>query len=213
MDEKEKKNMLALHNLISIKSEVERVKDAIFEGRLWEYVMKKARSHPKLFETIECFTENPNYFLKSTPKFKEKAIFLFSKEDQFRPEVVRFHDLVRRFRTKKKTVVILPEPNTKPAYLAYEYKIHSKKYDRNAVQFCSYNPYLGIIPIEISDIYPASHYVMANPIKDPNEFTLFGITWKTFFKNNQFNQIHYNKRDYFLSYFVESLPKRIKRNS
>lgn len=211
MDEKERINKLALHNLISIKSEVERVKEAIFEGRLWEYVMKKARSHPKLFETIEHFTTNYCYFLKSTPKFKEKAIFLFSKEDQFRPEVVRFHDFVRRFRTKKKTVMVLPEPSIKPAYLSWEYKVRSKKYDENTIQFCCYNPFLGIIPIEVSDIYPASHYVMANTPKDPKEFTLFGTTWNIFFKNNQFGQIYYNKKDYFISHFVKLLPNTIKR--
>ncbi|MCH7941496.1 MAG: tRNA guanosine(15) transglycosylase TgtA, partial [Thaumarchaeota archaeon] len=58
LEESEKINNLGLHNLISIKSEVERVKDAIHEGRLWEYVMKKARAHPKLFEVIEAFTSN-----------------------------------------------------------------------------------------------------------------------------------------------------------
>jgi len=56
--EEEKINKLSLHNLISIKAEVDRVKEAIHEGRLWEYVIKKARAHPKLYETIEVFTAN-----------------------------------------------------------------------------------------------------------------------------------------------------------
>jgi len=58
LDKDEKTNKIALHNLYAIKSEVERVKEAIYGGRLWEYVIKKARSHPKLFETIDVFTEN-----------------------------------------------------------------------------------------------------------------------------------------------------------
>src|SRR5690349_1345478 len=41
----EKTNQIALHNLYAIKAEVDRVKEAIHEGRLWEYVLKKARSH------------------------------------------------------------------------------------------------------------------------------------------------------------------------
>jgi 7-cyano-7-deazaguanine tRNA-ribosyltransferase len=48
LNKDEKINKIALHNLYAIKSEVDRVKEAIHEGRLWEYVIKKARSHPKL---------------------------------------------------------------------------------------------------------------------------------------------------------------------
>ena len=83
----EKINQLAIHNLHAIKLEVDKVKQAIHEGRLWEYVIKKARAHPKLFEMIEVMTENYEFLGLGTPKFKEKAIFLFNKDDQFRPEV------------------------------------------------------------------------------------------------------------------------------
>jgi archaeosine tRNA-ribosyltransferase (EC 2.4.2.-) len=95
-------NELAIHNLHAIKLEVDKVKQAIHEGRLWEYVIKKARAHPKLFEMIEVMTENYEFLGLSTPKFKERAIFLFSKEDQYRPEVQSFHKIVRKFKTKKK---------------------------------------------------------------------------------------------------------------
>ena len=90
-------NELAIHNLYAIKLEVDKVKQAIHEGRLWEYVIKKARAHPKLFEMIEVMTENYEFLGLGTPKFKERAIFLFSKEDQYRPEVQSFHKIVRKF--------------------------------------------------------------------------------------------------------------------
>jgi 7-cyano-7-deazaguanine tRNA-ribosyltransferase len=73
----EKINSVALHNLYSIKSEVDRVKEYIHEGRLWEYVLKKARAHPKLFEVISVLTSNTSFLIGNTPRFKEKAIFLF----------------------------------------------------------------------------------------------------------------------------------------
>ena len=98
----EKINQLAIHNLHAIKLEVDKVKQAIHEGRLWEYVIKKARAHPKLFEMLEVMTENYEFLGLSTPKFKEKAIFLYSKEDQYRPEVQSFHKIVREFRSNKK---------------------------------------------------------------------------------------------------------------
>ena len=97
-------NELAIHNLHAIKLEVDKVKQAIHEGRLWEYVIKKARAHPKLFEMIEVMTENYEFLGLGTPKFKEKAIFLYSKEDQYRPEVQSFHKIVRKFKSKKKEI-------------------------------------------------------------------------------------------------------------
>ena len=54
MKKEERVDQIALFNLYSIKAEVDRVKQAIREGRLWEYTMKKARAHPKLFETIDA---------------------------------------------------------------------------------------------------------------------------------------------------------------
>ena len=217
-DESEKINNLGIHNLISIKSEVERVKDAIHEGRLWEYVMKKARAHPKLFEVIEVFTSNPNYFVDTTPKFKERAIFLFSKEDQFRPEVISYHHMVRKFRSKKKIVIISKDTALKPAYLSPEHlKIKKlfKNNNSNFIQFCHYNPYLGLIPIEISDVYPAAHYVMAESTQvRPDDFSVFTKTWQIFFEKNHFSTIYHDKNDSFINFFVKKfLPKNIKKSS
>lgn len=211
LESEDKVNKLALHNLYAIKAEVDRVKEAIHEGRLWEYVLKKARSHPKIFETISTFTENTGYFADRTPRFKEKAIFLFSKEDQFRPEVASFHALVRKFKCKKDTLVIVPDGTVRPFYLSKEYndlkKRFTKKYD--SIQFCQFNPFLGIIPLEISDMYPASHYVMSRIRYEQNEFPEFAKTWKAFFANNSFKTV-YTANDEFLKNYTKLLPKKVK---
>ena len=210
----EKINQLAIHNLHAIKLEVDKVKQAIHEGRLWEYVIKKARAHPKLFEMIEVMTENYEFLGLGTPKFKEKAIFLYDKEDQFRPEVQSFHNTVRRFKSNKKKIVIIKEYNTKPGYLSPQYIGLKKKFkDFDSIQVCQYNPHLGLIPIEISDIFPAAHHETARLNFKPNEFTVFEKTWKDFFNNNKFLEIHYDKDDEFLKYFVKMLPKKIKQKS
>ena len=207
-------NELAIHNLHAIKLEVDKVKQAIHEGRLWEYVIKKARAHPKLFEMIEVMTENYEFLGLGTPKFKEKAIFLYSKEDQYRPEVQSFHKIVRKFKSKKKKLIIIKESNTKPGYLSQEYKRLKKKLkDFEAFQVCQYNPHLGLIPIEISDIFPAAHHETSRINYEPKEFTIFEKTWENFFKKNKFLEIHYNKEDEFLRYFVKTLPKEIKKKS
>ena len=214
LNKDEKINKIALHNLYAIKSEVDRVKEAIHEGRLWEYVIKKARSHPKLFEAIDIFTNNPNYFLKTTPKFKDSAIFLFSRVDQFRPEIISYHNMVRRFRTKKNTLVITGDSSRKPFYLSTEYTILKKKFSNpESIQFCQYNPFLGLVPLEISDIFPAAHNVMARLEYSPEDFTIFAKTWKTFFEKNHFTTLYCDNKDEFLKFFLKMLPKGIRKKS
>ncbi len=210
----EKINELAVHNLYAIKLEVDKVKQAIHEGRLWEYVIKKARAHPKLFEMIEVMTENYEFLGLSTPKFKEKAIFLFSREDQYRPEVQSFHKIVRKFKSKKKKIIITKESNTKPGYLSRQYiGLKKKLKEFESFQICQYNPVLGLIPIEISDIFPAAHHETSRLDFEPKEFPTFEKTWNDFISNNKFSEIHYDKEDEFLKYFVKSLPKEIKKKS
>ena len=214
LNKDEKTNKIALHNLYAIKSEVDRVKEAIHEGRLWEYVIKKARSHPKLFEAIDVFEKNPDYFIKSTPKFKDSAIFLFSRIDQFRPEITSYHNIVRKFRSKKKTIVILADISRKPYYLSSEYSTLRKKFSHpETIQFCQYNPFLGIIPLEISDIFPSSHYVTSRIQYNPKDFPVFSTTWKIFFEKNNFTVLYYDKKDEFLKYFMKTVPKKIRKKS
>jgi 7-cyano-7-deazaguanine tRNA-ribosyltransferase len=214
LDEVDRINELAIHNLYAIKLEVDKVKQAIHEGRLWEYVIKKARAHPKLFEMIEVMTENYEFLGLSTPKFKEKAIFLYSKEDQYRPEVQSYHNIVRKFKSKKKKLLITKESSTKPGYLSNQYVGLKRKFkDLDSMQVCQYNPILGLIPIEISDIFPAAHHETVRINFEPKEFPTFEKTWNDFFSNNKFLEIHYDKQDEFLKHFVKILPKEIKRKS
>ena len=130
LESAEKINQLAIHNLFAIKLEVDKVKQAIHEGRLWEYVLKKARAHPKLFEMVDVMTENFEFLGLGTPKFKEKAIFLYGKEDQYRPEVQSYHQIVREFKSNKKKILILKESKTKPGYLSPKYSSLKRKNQR-----------------------------------------------------------------------------------
>lgn len=138
-------------------------------------------------------------------------MFLFSKEDQYRPEIFRFHSLVRKFKTKKKTLVIIPDGSIRPFYTSTEYNNLKKKFDSKLddVQFCQYNQYLGIIPLELSDIYPAAHYVISKTDFNQNEFPEFTKTWNIFLKNNKFKKI-YATNDEFLKYQSKGLKPKIK---
>ena len=92
---------IAKHNLYILKAEVNAVKQAIINGRLWEYVMMKARAHPKLMEAMSLFKDF-EFLEEGTPLFKEKAVYLYDPIDQFRPEIKRFRKTISEFTSKKK---------------------------------------------------------------------------------------------------------------
>jgi 7-cyano-7-deazaguanine tRNA-ribosyltransferase len=203
-------NNLALHNLHAIKAEVNRTREAIHEGRLWEYVFKKLRAHPKLFEAGDVLTENHQYLADGTAKFKDRAIFLFAAEDQFRPEIASYHRMVRRFTSKKRTLCIFTDADIKPAYLSPQYAAARRRLESDDVQFCSYNPFLGPMPIEISDMYPAAHHVMSRQEYAPERFGQTRETFRTFFERNRF-EVTYLPEDAFLDAMLEGIKTERRR--
>ena len=170
---------IAKHNLHILKAEVEAVKQAIMDGRLWEYVMQKARAHPKLMEAAQII-KDVEMLEEGTPLFKEKAIFFYDPIDQHRPEAKRFRKTVATFQSskKKKKLIICPEDEIHPLYSTTTYKNIVKKFPD--AQICSYNPFLGIIPAEISDIFPASHNLITRSSHRLEDYPTFIESLKSF---------------------------------
>jgi 7-cyano-7-deazaguanine tRNA-ribosyltransferase len=169
---------IAKHNLYILKAEVEAVKQAIMDGRLWEYVMQKARAHPKLMEAAEIFRD-AEILEEGTPLFKERAIFFYDPIDQYRPEAKRFRRTVTTFQSqKKKKLILYPEDEIHPFYSTKGYKDIVKKFPD--AQVCSYNPFLGIIPAEISDIFPASHNLATRSVHRLEDYPTFIESLKSF---------------------------------
>ena len=169
---------IAKHNLYILKAEVEAVKQAIMDGRLWEYVMQKARAHPKLMEATQIF-KDAEILEEGTPLFKERAIFFYDPIDQYRPEAKRFRRTVTTFQSqKKKKLILYPEDEIHPFYSTKGYKDIVKKFPD--AQVCSYNPFLGIIPAEISDIFPASHNLATRSVHRLEDYPTFIESLKSF---------------------------------
>ncbi len=178
---------LAKHNLFVLKQEVSFVKQSIFDGRLWEYVLQKARSHPKLMDAIYTI-KNFDYLQNNTPIFKQKAIYLFEPIDQYRPELKNFRNmLINNYRSLYNDAILLyPDQGIRPFYLSSVFKNIIDKYSLSLV--CLYNPFFGLIPVEISDIYPASHNVFSKHSTDfePEDYGEFIKLLNSFLKSNHF---------------------------
>lgn len=207
----ERTALLAAHNLAAIGLEVERTREAIREGRLWEHVMQKARAHPRLYEAAGVLTGNSGFLAQGTPRFKRRAVFLYGSEDQFRPEVQAFHGMARRFRTDKSRLLITGDTQDKPAYRSRRYSELAGTRDLGEFQVCMYGPHLGIIPVELSDVFPAAHHEAARLEFDPRDYGEFARTWGMFFANNAFSEVHYDRDDAFLRHFIKMLPRNIRR--
>jgi len=181
---------LARHNLHVIKTEVDSVKQSIADGRLWEYVMQKAMSHPRLIEASGVLKEVSEYLEDGTPLYKEKAVFLLTPLDQYRPELTRFRRMVlQNITVRKDTLVLLQEPDEHPFYASNQYnQIKEVLKDQN-VQVAYYSPFLGIVPEEVSDVFPAAHHVSARTKFGTNEFPTFGDALTSYIKKNGFKRV------------------------
>lgn len=189
-DEETRVNELAKHNLYVLRAEVLAVKQAIRDGRLWEYVTQKSQAHPKLREAIMNFL-NYEFLETGTPLFKKKAIYFYEPLDQYRPEARRFRTMAFRFKTRKKgNLIIFPEGQIAPFYSSIAFHKLTRKFPND--QICTYNPYLGIIPAEVSDIFPAAHKVVPKSkaaIYSAEDFPTFVESFTKFFQSNNFKNI------------------------
>jgi 7-cyano-7-deazaguanine tRNA-ribosyltransferase len=189
LEYKERTDKLAKHNLYILRGEVLSVKQAIMEGRLWEYVGQKARAHPKLMEAYKLFL-NFKYLEDGTPIFKKKAIFFMETFDQYRPEASRIRNIFDSFRTNKKKMVLYPDTQVSPFYSSLEYHKLYKKF--SDYQICAYNPFIGIIPAEISDIYPAAHNLISKKkFNSPNakDYSTFVSSFEKLLSHDYLDEI------------------------
>lgn len=178
--------LLAKHNLSVLKTEVNSVKQAIMEGRLWEYVMAKAHAHPKLMKAVRTITDL-EYLEYGTQRYKNKAIYFTETIDQFRPEAKFFRKSIMRFRSIKDQLILCPEANTHPFFTSREFIRMVRRFSQS--QICTYNPYLGIIPAEVSDLFPASQNLYTISTTNIEEFPTFEKSLYDFISKNSFRKI------------------------
>ncbi|HZD36018.1 MAG TPA: tRNA guanosine(15) transglycosylase TgtA [Nitrososphaeraceae archaeon] len=181
---------LAKHNLYILKLEINMLKQAIMDGRLWEYLVQKARSHPKLMDAL-AYIKNHPLIESGTRRFKNKAAFFYDSIDRCRPEAKQYREMVARFKSSKSRVLFFPDQDTKPFYTSNQYAHLVKEYE--GFQICTYNAFLGIIPVELCDIYPASHNLTSETNLDDEGIEFYyheTIKYlKSFLKLNHFEEI------------------------
>ncbi len=168
----ERQKLLAQHNLYVCFSEIRRVKQAIVEGRLWEYLEMKAHGHPSLLQALKRLKKYEDYLERSSPVTKRSGLFFFSSVGLTRPEIVRHRKrLLESYSPPKeaKTLLLLPQTTTKPFHKSVEQRrlwkeIEGRVSERvGRIHICTYAAPFGVVPAEIDEVYPLSQYESASP--------------------------------------------------
>jgi 7-cyano-7-deazaguanine tRNA-ribosyltransferase len=164
LPDQERCDSIAVHNLYLLKKSVDECKEAIREGRLWEHLSSKARCHPRLWEAFRTLTQYNDILEDGTAFYQSKGIFFIDSNDEYRPQVTRHRSrLTNDIEFRKPMLLLLPEPDVRPVIKSQVYSSTVKMLGNTLqqVQICFLvHPY-GLIPVEVSDIYPLAQYESA----------------------------------------------------
>ncbi len=153
----ERIRVLARHNLHVLFGEIRRIRQAIVEGRLWEYVELKCRSHPKLLEGLRRLMNYTEFIERFDPVTKPSAFDYLGSEAVRRPEVLRHRSRMRRYKPPSaETLVLLPSFEKRKVMLENLESIH-------VVRLV---PPFGVVPEELEDFYPLGQVVVPKELDE-----------------------------------------------
>jgi 7-cyano-7-deazaguanine tRNA-ribosyltransferase len=173
MSRDERQKLLAQHNLNVCFSEIRRIKQAVVEGRLWEYLEMKAYGHPSLLQALKRLKKYEDYLERNSPVTKRSGLFFFSSAGLTRPEIVRHRKrLSASYSPSKeaKNLVLLPQTTTKPFHKSEEQRRLRKAIEHkigvevSKIHICTYAAPFGVVPTEIDEIYPLSQFESTSPL-------------------------------------------------
>jgi len=163
-----RERMLALHNLHVCFDEIRRIKQAIFEGRLWELVESRARSHPLLFRAFTMAVQDSRcaeMFDKNTPVSKRRGIFLFDGISLNRPEVRAYlRKLKENYSPPRGRNLLLLLPCIWRDVEVQEIKSAlpvDALVAKSSTHVCYYGPPFALLPEELLGVFPLSQSMSA----------------------------------------------------
>ena len=172
MPKNEREAELTRHNLHVCFAEIRRIKQAIVEGRLWEYLIMRSHGHPSLLQAAKKIKDYGEILERYSPVSKRSGLFFFSSVDLVRPEIIRHRKrLSERYEQPEDAEVLILLPSLSPRLTVKKKKYkriiaklcEELKISRDRIHVCFYVLPFGIVPQEISDIYPLSQYEFALP--------------------------------------------------
>jgi len=157
MPRNERERVLALHNLHVISHELQEIRQRIVEGSLWDYVEAKARQNINLYRAYKLIRSNAFKRLidklGSETKANTHEIAVFDYIDAERPEAILFRQRMKGIMKSGEIAIILLGYNEKPIIRSPLAPL-LERIVRCGVDVYIFDGVLGIVPLELSDVYP-----------------------------------------------------------
>jgi 7-cyano-7-deazaguanine tRNA-ribosyltransferase len=160
----ERVRLLAKHNLGVIFGELRRIKQAIVEGRLLEYVEMKCRAHPRLLNALRRLAAYRDFIERFDPVTKPSAFFYLGPESADRPEVVRY---IRRFAERYEPPA-LPTLAVVPAFEKERPELENP----DQTHLIRLIPPFGVVPEELEDVYPLGQFQVPEELDERQRRTV-----------------------------------------
>ena len=157
---------LANHNLYVSFSELKTIRQAIREGNLLELVETRIRTHPYLVDAYRLISKNSKFFEKYDKSYKTHGQLFASTESSYRPIFYRYQkklDLYCQHNLNTKFLILLPEldargENSPTIKRWVEELISYELSEKREITIFYISPFFGLIPIELSEIYPLGQH-------------------------------------------------------
>ncbi|MEK6851221.1 MAG: tRNA guanosine(15) transglycosylase TgtA, partial [Candidatus Thermoplasmatota archaeon] len=151
-DLKADERLRAEHNLYASFAELRRVRQAIADGRLWERVERRCRSHPALLEALRELRQHNEFLERYEPLSRRGGFYFTGPETQHRPILWRYRKrLQERYRPPKRLLVMFPE-GSRPYATAHR-EVMARVLASRDVHFLVKSVW-GPVPIELDEMHP-----------------------------------------------------------
>ncbi len=155
---------MAMHNLYVSFAEIKKIKQAIFEGTLWELVEQGCRAHPRLLSALKSIRHHKKYLERFESTSKRSAFFYTGPESMHRPIVYRYEKrFFERYQHPKMRVQVGFSEGERPYSKFYRKEIGkvSKICDAHFI----INSVFGPVPIELDEMYPIAQSVIPDELE------------------------------------------------
>ncbi|MFW9852025.1 MAG: tRNA guanosine(15) transglycosylase TgtA [Candidatus Thorarchaeota archaeon] len=171
-EEEVRTKKLAEHNLHVSSAEIKKIRVSLKDGRLWELLELKSKSHPKLYRAFKhILRETPSEFWElGTPSKKQIGLKIFDENSFYRPELSKARTkILRNYSPKSSKLLILITSGKKNPLEIFKSNVKIKELIKEKIEnmdIVFFLPFLGLVPVEVSETYPFSQFVFSLDLSD-----------------------------------------------
>ena len=138
MEDKNRVQLLAKHNLYVTFAEMRKVKQSIWEGSLWELVEMRCRSHPRMIDGLRALARHSPW-LEQLDSASKSTLFYLGPESASRPEIINYESRLERIELEGKVLVT-----------DFNLERGNEEFDHVLI----FKPPFGPYPKELAETYP-----------------------------------------------------------